>query len=127
MYGHAYDRTCIDRPERRLGLMERQGCSPGVCYSRYIEGGIATSYALLAPEDNPLSMMRSRPFLYRSIVALIILAVTMVVSVIWQRMVYTIPVLAVLLFLAAGLNGISGNSTVRNLDEDAPDIEADSD
>ena len=31
----------------RLGFLKRQGCSPGVCYFRYIEDAIATNYAPL--------------------------------------------------------------------------------
>ena len=67
---------------------------------------------------------RSRMFLYRLIVALVILAVTICVSVVWQKMIYTIPVLAVLLFLFAGIKGLGSNATTRNLDEDSPDIDA---
>ena len=55
--------------------------------------------------------------LQRAAVAAVILAVTLIVSVIWQRMVYTIPVLAVLLFFAAGLNATSGSAR-RNVDEE---------
>ena len=67
---------------------------------------------------------RSRMFLYRLIVALIILGVTICVSAVWQKMIYTIPVLAVLLFLSAGIKGLGSNATTRNLDEDSPDIDA---
>ena len=68
----------------------------------------------------------SRSFLYRALIALVILVVTITVSVIWGQMVYTIPVLAVLLFLAAGMKGLSGNTTTRNLDETSakPDEDA---
>ena len=67
----------------------------------------------------------SRSFLFRALVALVILIVTIAVSVIWGQMVYTIPVLAVLLFLAAGMKGLGGNTTTRNLDETSakPDAE----
>ena len=60
----------------------------------------------------------ARSFRYRAAVAVVILVVTMAVSAIWEKMVYTIPVLAVLLFLAAGLEGVSRGSTSRNLDEE---------
>lgn len=66
-----------------------------------------------------------RRFLYRALIALIILAVTLAVSVIWQKMVYTIPVLAVLLFLAAGIKELDDGSTRRNLDEETTDIDTD--
>ena len=59
-------------------------------------------------------------FLRRAAVASAILSVTLIVSVVWQEMVYTIPVLAVLLFLAAGTN-VQAGSTRRNLDQDATD------
>lgn len=65
-------------------------------------------------------------FLYRAVIALIILVVTLAVSAIWQKMVYTIPVLAVLLFLAAGIKDLGDGSTRRNLDEEAsadPDMD----
>ena len=64
-----------------------------------------------------------RWFLYRALIALIILAVTLAVSVIWEKMVYTIPVLAVLLFLAAGIKELDDGSTRRNLDEETTDID----
>lgn len=64
-------------------------------------------------------------FLYRALIALVILTVTLAVSVIWQKMVYTIPVLAVLLFLAAGIKDLGDGSTKRNLDEETADIDAD--
>lgn len=66
-----------------------------------------------------------RRFLYRALIALIILAVTLAVSAIWQKMVYTIPVLAVLLFLAAGIKELDDGSTRRNLDEETTDIDTD--
>ena len=66
-----------------------------------------------------------RRFLYRALIALIILAVTLAVSAIWEKMVYTIPVLAVLLFLAAGIKELDDGSTRRNLDEEATDIDTD--
>ena len=62
----------------------------------------------------------SSPFLRRAAVASAILSVTLIVSVVWQEMVYTIPVLAVLLFLAAGTN-VQAGSTRRNLDQDVTD------
>ena len=68
---------------------------------------------------------RASSFLYRTVVAMIVLAITLAVSIIWEKMVYTIPVLAALLFLAAGLKGISGSSTRRNLDQDAVDLDVD--
>ena len=66
----------------------------------------------------------TKGFLQRVVVALIILAVTLCVSVIWQKMVYTIPVLGVLLFLAAGLKTDAGTSR-QNLDEDVADHDVD--
>ena len=54
-----------------------------------------------------------------------ILAITLAVSVIWEKMVYTIPVLAVLLFTTAGMPGLSGGATMRNLDQEATDLEID--
>lgn len=69
----------------------------------------------------------ARSFLYRVVVGMVILAITISVSVVWEKMVYTIPVLAVLLFLAAGMQGISGGTTTRNLDDDAGDVDADVD
>lgn len=64
----------------------------------------------------------SRHFINRAIVALAILTITLIVSVIWQRMVYTIPVLACLLFLATGLRS-DGSTTRRKLDDDAADLD----
>ena len=71
----------------------------------------------------------SRSFLYRVIVAIAILVVVLAVSVIWEKMVYTIPVLAVCLFLAAGLKGIGRETTIQQLDETAgkPDTDTDLD
>ena len=69
----------------------------------------------------------SRSFLYRAAVAVVILTITLAVSAIWGQMVYTIPVLAVLLFLAAGLKGLSGGTTSRNLDEGTTDLDVDLD
>ena len=66
----------------------------------------------------------SSTFLRRAAVASAILSVTLIVSVVWQEMVYTIPVLAVLLFLAAGTN-VKAGSTRRNLDQDAADAVSD--
>ena len=60
----------------------------------------------------------ARSFRLRAAVAVVMLVVTMAVSAIWEKMVYTIPVLAVLLFLAAGLEGVSQRSLSRNLDEE---------
>ena len=51
--------------------------------------------------------------------ALVILAITLAVSAIWQKMVYTFPVLVCLPFFAAGLTRPEDGSTKRNLDEDA--------
>lgn len=67
----------------------------------------------------------ARSFLYRTIVAMVVLAITLAVSVIWEKMVYTIPVLAVLLFTAAGIPGLGGGATTRNLDEDSTDLDVD--
>lgn len=64
-----------------------------------------------------------RQFFYRTVVSAIILAVTIAVSVIWEKMVYTIPVLAVLLFLAAGLRGLSRDTTRRHLDQEAIEVD----
>lgn len=67
----------------------------------------------------------ARSFLYRTIVAVVVSAITLAVSVIWEKMVYTIPVLAVLLFTAAGMPGLSGGATRRNLDQEATDLDVD--
>ena len=66
----------------------------------------------------------SSAFLRRAAVASAILSATLIVSVVWQEMVYTIPVLAVLLFLAAGTNAQAG-PTRRNLDQDSTDAVSD--
>ena len=68
----------------------------------------------------------ARTFLCRALVAAIVLVATIAVSVIWEKMVYTIPVLAVLLFLASGLRGISGGTSRRNLDQEEVEMDADS-
>ena len=68
----------------------------------------------------------ARSFRYIAAVAVVILVVTIAVSAIWEKMVYTIPVLAVLLFLAAGLEGVSRGSTSRNLDEEGAGPDTDS-
>ena len=68
----------------------------------------------------------ARSFLCRTLVAVIVLAATIAVSVIWEKMVYTIPVLAALLFLAPGLRGISGSTSRRNLDQESVEIDVDS-
>ena len=75
----------------------------------------------------PKQDFRARSFLYRTVVAMAILAITLAVSVIWEKMVYTIPVLAVLLFTAAGMPGLSGGATRRNLDQEATDLDVDLD
>lgn len=62
----------------------------------------------------------------RFLVALAILVVTLSVSVIWQKMVYTIPVLAALLYFAAGFRA-DGAATKRNLEEEASSFEAGTD
>ena len=67
----------------------------------------------------------ARSFIYRAVVAVFILAVTLGVSIIWERMVYTIPVLAVMLFLAAGMKGLSGATERRNLDQESVEIDID--
>ena len=67
----------------------------------------------------------TRSFRLRAAVAVVILVVTMAVSAIWEKMVYTIPVLAVLLFLAAGLGGVSQRSLSRNLDEEGANQDTD--
>ena len=67
----------------------------------------------------------ARSFILRTLVAAIVLAITIAVSVIWEKMVYTIPVLAVLLFLAAGLRGLSGATERRNLDQEGIEIDVD--
>ena len=66
-------------------------------------------------------MPLNKAFFRRAVVAVIVLTVTLIVSAIWQKMVYTIPVLAVLLFLAAGIKNDDG-STKRNLDEVDVDV-----
>ena len=58
--------------------------------------------------------------LIRVVCAAVILGITLLVSAIWQKMVYTIPVLAVLLYLAAGLTA-DETSTRKNLDNDLTD------
>ena len=58
---------------------------------------------------------------------MVVLAITLAVSVIWEKMVYTIPVLAVLLFTAAGMPGLSGSATRRNLDQESTDLDIDLD
>ena len=60
---------------------------------------------------------------HRAVVALAILAVTLFVSATRQKMVYTIPVLAALLFFAAGIDA-DVRSTRQNLDEGAKDLDA---
>ena len=42
-------------------------------------------------------------------------------------MVYTIPVLAVLLFTAGGMPDLSGGATRRNLNQEATDLDVDLD
>lgn len=69
----------------------------------------------------------ARSFLYRTVVALVVLAIAVAVSVIWEKMVYTIPVLAVLLFTVAGMPSLSGGATRRNLDQEATDLDVDLD
>ena len=54
-------------------------------------------------------------FLRRSAVA----AAMLTVSVIWEKMVYTIPVLAALLFVAAGLPGLRRDPLSRQLEDTA--------
>lgn len=71
------------------------------------------------------AIVGTHPFLYRTIVAAIILSITIAVSVIWEKMVYTIPVLAVLLFLAAGLQGLSRGTSRRNIDQESVEVEVD--
>lgn len=56
--------------------------------------------------------------IYRAAVASFILAVTLSVSIILQKMVYAIPVLAVLLYLFAVLPNLSTGSTRRNVDQE---------
>ena len=67
--------------------------------------------------------LESNGFLRRAVIAAVILTITLLVSAIWQKMVYTIPVLAVLLFLAAGIG--TGHSHKRNLDQDDLDHDID--
>ena len=64
--------------------------------------------------------------LQRAAAALVILAITLFVSVVWQKMVYTIPVLAVLLYFAAGVR-TDGATTKRNLDQEGTDFEVGAD
>ena len=64
-----------------------------------------------------------RQLFFRTVVSAIILAITIAVSVIWEKMVYTIPVLAVLLFLAAGFRGIARDTTRRQLDQEAIEVD----
>lgn len=64
-----------------------------------------------------------RQVFYRVFVSAVILIITITVSVIWEKMVYTIPVLAVLLFLAAGLRGVSRDTTRRQLDQEAIEVD----
>ena len=70
-----------------------------------------------------LAALGSREFLCRTAIAVTILVVTIAVSIIWQKMVYTIPVLAVLLFLAAGIK--LGNGSTRNIDQETTDLDVD--
>lgn len=64
--------------------------------------------------------------LQRAFAALVILAVTLFVSVVWQKMVYTIPVLAVLLYFAAGVRA-DGATRKQNLDQDGSEFEVGAD
>ena len=61
--------------------------------------------------------------LRRLAAAAVILGATIGVSVAWERMVYTIPVLATLLFLAAGWR--EPEAIKRKLDQDPGDAGAD--
>ena len=56
--------------------------------------------------------------LYRAIVSVVILPVTLFMSIVWQKMVYTIPVLGVLLFFAAGIKAPGEGPGTRNVDAD---------
>lgn len=60
---------------------------------------------------------------HRAAVALVTLAVTLFVYVVWQKMVCTIPVPSALPFFAAGINA-EGGSTRRNPNEGTKDIDA---
>jgi len=60
--------------------------------------------------------------LIRGLLSLAILGITLTVSVIWDKMVYTIPVLAVLMFFAAV---IEKDPTPRQLDEGSDGDEVD--
>lgn len=64
-----------------------------------------------------------RHIIYRAFVSAAILIITLIVSIIWQKMVYTIPVLAVLLFFAAGLRGLARETTQRQLDQEAVEVD----
>ena len=68
---------------------------------------------------------RNSSLAIRIAIAAVIFAATLTVSAIWQKMGYTFPVLAVLLFLAASMKDLGEGSTKRNLDEDAPDVDMD--
>ena len=56
------------------------------------------------------------------VVSLAILMMTLAVSAIWEKMVYTIPVLAVLLCLAAGMRALDSEPTSRQVDDTTADL-----
>ena len=53
--------------------------------------------SILKPKSESSGANGSHTFLFRVVVSIAILAITLTVSAIWQNMVYTVPVLAVLL------------------------------
>jgi len=59
-----------------------------------------------------------KPLIHRGIASLVILVITLTVSIIWQKMVYTIPVLGVLLFFAAGLRNNDSRNAIKQLDQE---------
>ena len=60
--------------------------------------------ALTRRAGKTVTRMAGRHLIVRGLLSLAILTITLTVSVIWGKMVYTIPVLAVLMFFAAGLD-----------------------
>ena len=60
-----------------------------------------------------------RRFALRVAVGAAILVPTLAVSTIWREMVYTVPVLAVLLFVAAGLPALREGASRRNLEAES--------
>ena len=66
-----------------------------------------------------ISPAASRALRVRLALSVFILAVTLAVSAAWEKMVYTIPVLVVLLFAASGLPSLRSETGRRNVEEDS--------